>query len=329
MAEKGKEKETKRITEKRRFGYIGFEVFPGEPKDLFTSDSEKEKLIEAAREKRSSGQILRDQCTLTEERVSYAERLILTLASLVIVGTLFIPWYAAYNVVEDKVEPARTQTLVAEGIAADSMIGADSVGLIAAGDSQVTDTTATAEMAMVDDGPEAAVGVTEDEIGDERAPASSGEEILHSYKAKKKIHREFERLSGFGALISLGSVGSIVFSSGFVLICTGAIFILMTLMCLALPAYTLYGLYGVKGTEDEKALILKRIVKYNWLPVILFVLAMSLSFMGGTYGSNNPAAQFASLGEAYGIGVFLSTISWGVIVSLAGFVLLAAKGLEI
>ena len=109
---------------------------------------------------------------------------------------------------------------------------------------------------------------------------------------------------------------------------TGAIFLLYTLLCIALPAYTLYGLYGAKGTEDEQALVFKRIVKYNWTPVVLFFLALFMSFVGASYGGGSEVL-FASLGDSYGPGVFLGSISWGIVVSMAGFILLAAKGSEI
>ena len=42
-----KKNEIKRvISEDERFHYIGFEVFPGKPKDLFESEEEKKNIIE-------------------------------------------------------------------------------------------------------------------------------------------------------------------------------------------------------------------------------------------------------------------------------------------
>ena len=80
MADDVKKKETARlINEKDRFRYIGFEVFPGKPKDLFKSDAEREKLIDIRRKKRESGDLIRDDCTLFDDRVSLVDRVVLTL----------------------------------------------------------------------------------------------------------------------------------------------------------------------------------------------------------------------------------------------------------
>ena len=73
--EEKKETSEKRINEKERFRYIGFEVFPGNPKDLFKSDAEKEKLVDAVISKRDKGEIIRDGCTLMVDRVSLVDRL--------------------------------------------------------------------------------------------------------------------------------------------------------------------------------------------------------------------------------------------------------------
>ena len=69
MAEGDKKKSADdRITDKQRYNYIGFEVFPGKPKDLFKNDAEKQKLIDGVLNKRESEETLRDDCKLMEER---------------------------------------------------------------------------------------------------------------------------------------------------------------------------------------------------------------------------------------------------------------------
>ncbi|MFH2048254.1 MAG: hypothetical protein ABIJ12_02320, partial [bacterium] len=168
----------------------------------------------------------------------------------------------------------------------------------------------------------------EGEAGAVSEQKGSAEEIIHGYIAKKKIYKENTRLSGLGSLIAIGSVGGKLFSSGFVLIITGIIFLLYTLLCIALPAYTVYGLFGLKGSADEKALKLKKILKYNWLLLILFGATLLFSFFGASYGFD-AASTFSSLGDSYGVGTFLDTISWGIIVTLGASILVAVKGVEI
>ena len=103
---------------------------------------------------------------------------------------------------------------------------------------------------------------------------------------------------------------------------------LYTLLCVGLPIYTLYGVYGIKGSADERALKLKRILRFNWLPVVLFAAAFVFSFIGADY-SFYAAAFLSSLIASYGKGVFLDSLSWGIFVSLCAFILVAAKGIEI
>lgn len=109
-----------RISDKERYSYIGFEVFPGTPKDLFKSEAEKTKLVESVKARRQSNETLRDDCKLLEERVSSGEKLILAIASVVMFLALFLPWYSAYTVVQDKAPQASAQaggtTTDAEGV---------------------------------------------------------------------------------------------------------------------------------------------------------------------------------------------------------------------
>ncbi len=317
MAAEGKKGEpNKQITDKQRFTYIGFDVFPGTPKDLFKSDAEKSKHVEAVKSKREKGDVVRDECKLLEERVSLIDRIVLTVACVVILGTLFLPWFSAYN---EFVEEANSEPISA---VVDSTQVSDST-LMAMSDSvngvpQTMDSTALA--AATNDG----TTPLEENIQKE----SSGEEIIHGYVAKKKVRRESVSLAGYNVLFSIGSVGGYVFGSGIVLVVTGAIFLLLLLVCLALPFYTLYGLYGLKGDADQRALALKKILKFNWIPVILFGVTFILSFFGAEYGFDSQAV-FTSLGESYGPGVFLGSISYGVIVALGAFILIALKGVEI
>lgn len=322
----------KRINQEQRLNYIGFEVFPGKPKDLFKSESEKDRLIEAAKARRTTGQTVREDCKLLEPRVTQLDRIVLTIACVAVLAALFLPWYSAYNefVEETNYAAADTTTLaVADDSLAAVTIASDSVVL----DTSLAMVATTDEPALSE---EAAAGSTEDEVGDKATPnklsgriqTSENEEIIHGYVARKKIYREYGNLSGIGAFLALGSVGANVFSSGVVLMLSGILILLYTLLCLGLPVYTLYGIYGAKGSEDEKALVLKKVVRYNWIPILLLLVITFLSFAGGQYGFD-AAAMFASLGDSYGTGAFLSVLSWGVFVSMAAFILIAVKGLEI
>ncbi len=84
----------------------------------------------------------------------------------------------------------------------------------------------------------------------------------------------------------------------------------------------------MKGDADKQALALKKVLKYNWIPVILFSVAFILSFIGAEYGFDS-VAVFTSLGASYGPGVFMGTLSYGVVISLGAFILTALKGVEI
>ncbi len=321
MAEEEKKvSSAKRISDKERFRYIGFDVFPGRIKNLFKSDAEKDKLVDRVRQKRTNRDLgaLRDDCTLLEERVSLSDRVVLTVACLFMVAALFFPWYSAYNEIVE--EPAEEAAVVADSGAVEDSLLTDSVAVAALqGETEaIVDATTEAE------GDVAA----EQEVVEGDYSEAPKEEIIHGYVAKKKIHKEYSRLTGLGSFASLGSAGSHVFSSGFVLILTGLMFLVLTLSCLLLPAYTLYGLFGIKGNSDQKALKLKSILKLNWLPLLLFVAALIISFVGADYGPGT-SSLYTSLGDSYGIGVFFGSLSWGVFITLAASIMLAAKGLEI
>jgi hypothetical protein len=293
----------KLITKEQRFKFIGFDVFPGKPKDLFKSTAEKEKLVDSVRERRKKGDTLRDDCTLLEERISSSDRLILTVASIIIFASLFLPWFSAYNeFVEESNEAPVEQTAVV-----------DSLQITPEGDTIVVST---------------ATDITEPPVEPEVAEVQ-GEEILHSYVAKKKFRKEYSKLSGLGMFVSVGSVGSYIFTSGFILILTGVSFLIYALLSILLPAYSLYGIYASKGNADQKALALKKVLRYNWIPLGIILFTMFLSFIGAEYGFSDPESIFTSIGNSYGIVVYMTSMSYGVFISLAAFILLALKGVEI
>jgi hypothetical protein len=266
----------KRVSEEQRFHYIGFEVFPGKPGELFKNDAEKQQLVDRAKAKRSRGQIIRDQCTLMYERVSRGERLIMTVAAALVIAAVFMPWYSVYNEVP------------------------------AAGTGQ-TSTGA---------------------VGQTVAGESANEEVITMTRIQRKMNRTTITKLGIEGIFSIGSVAGPVFSSGFSLMVTGLLFLIVTLACLALPIQALYSLYGVKGDPDQTALYLKKHLLYNWLPLVVFAAGLVLSFFGGSYGFN-AKDTLSSLGAAYGPGAYLGSLSWGFFVAVAGSTMLALKGIEI
>jgi hypothetical protein len=338
MAEEDKKKTTsdKHVSDEQRFHYIGFDVFPGKAKDLFKSSAEKDKLVDALKAKRESGQIIRDECTLFEDRVSGMDRIVMTIACAVMLLSLFLPWFAVYNEVEETTTAA---VAVEEPLVVDDSLDmmSDSAALaMAEGDTLGVagdDIEAVASEVLASATEEEAVAgdtAGEDTVVEATSAHQqrSSEEVIHGYVAKKKYTKHFDRVGGLGAFVSLGSVGSAVFSSGAMLVVSAILMLLMILATLGLPLYSLYGLFGLKGTSDQKALALKKILKLNWIPMVLFTGVMFLAFVGANYGFDSESL-YTSLGRSYGVGVFMDSLSWGAFVSISASVLLAVKGIEI
>ncbi len=325
MAEEDKKKTTseKRVTDDQRFNYIGFDVFPGKAKDLFKSAAEKDKLVEGVRAKRDSGQTKREDCMLFEERVSGLDRTVMVVACLTMIFSLILPWFSVYNRLEVTTAVAEPVT---EAVIDDSLFMAgDSLGLPVDG-AEADEMLAAATEAEPD--TLAAAGTSGEEAASAHSGGGTSEEVIHGYVARKKYEETFDRLGGFGTLAALGSVGSPVFSSGIVLIVSGILFLLMILATLGLPLYSLYGMFGLKGDADQKALALKKVLKLNWIPLMLFTGTMFLAFFGANYGFD-AESMYTSLGRSYSVGVFLDSLSWGAFVSIGASVLLAVKGIEI
>ncbi len=312
MSEKGhKEATHKKISERQRLKFIGFDVFPGEPKDLFQSEAEKQKLVNEVRARREHHDHLRGDCTLLEERVSPSDRIFLTIASAIMVLALFLPWYSAFNEIVEEPKPtqpiAQTAAPVESPEISSATLPADTLAATSASPSDTS-------LAVVEEFAQTST------IGDE--------ELITTVMARKKIHKEYKRLTGLGAFLSIGIVGSYLFSSGIVLMLSAVLLIVYTLLCIGLPIYNLYGIYGLKGDADAQALKMKKMLRLNWLPLVIFTFGLILSFLGGSY-SFNAAEVFTSIGNSYSPMAFLGTLSWGVYVSLGCFILCAAKGAEI
>lgn len=268
-----------------RFRYLGFEVKPGKIGDLFKSDSEKESWIKRVTDKRKSGVRLREECTLTEPRVAPYERVILTITSLIIIFSLFMPWFSGYKEIEIK-KPETEQQAIG---------GADN----AAG--------------------------TQVEVSQKDA---QGFASISTVKKRAEIRREYYSVSALGALASIGGLGGKVLSSGFILMLTGLLYIIYILLCLGLAGYTIYTIYGIKGDPDTLALRLKKVLKWNWIPVGIWAFCLIISFLGAGY-SFDSATMLKQLGKSYGVSVYLGLLTYGFYVSLAALIMNAVKAVEI
>jgi len=307
-----------RISESERFRYIGFDVFPGKPKDLFKNDAEKDQYVKGVRNKRAGDHTMRDKCTLLEERVSTQERVVLTVASFVMFAALFLPWYSAY------VEVARNTPAKAEPVVVSEVEAVQPDSLAAKVGDSIPETPAT-EQVITEAQPAApspgAGAMT-------HAGQRANQEIITGHVQRQTTLKQYSSLTGLGAFAALGSVAGKLFSSGFVLVISGILMLALGLLCIVLPFLNLYGIYGIKGTPDQKALKLKRLLRLNWLPSAIFLAVFVLAFFGASYGFD-ATKVYASLGESYTIGTLFNSLSWGLFVALAASILVAAKGIEI
>ncbi len=96
MAEENKKNEKEdQISEDLRYRYIGFDIFPKKPTDFWKDEEEKRKHLERLREERSQGTRLEREHSLMQVSVfSRTERIILSIASLLLVLSLFVPWFS-------------------------------------------------------------------------------------------------------------------------------------------------------------------------------------------------------------------------------------------
>ncbi|RME23680.1 MAG: hypothetical protein D6800_09520, partial [Candidatus Zixiibacteriota bacterium] len=90
----------------------------------------------------------------------------------------------------------------------------------------------------------------------------------------------------------------------------------------------IFKVFTLKGDKDQVALQLKKVLKLSWIPVLVLFVSLILSFFGGGYGGQL-AGAYSSLGKSFGPAAFLMSLSWGLFVSMAGFIVIASKGVEI
>ncbi|MEZ5358564.1 MAG: hypothetical protein R3F48_06995 [Candidatus Zixiibacteriota bacterium] len=319
------ENKIKAFNPEERFKFIGFEVFPGKAGDIFSSEEERKTLKAKvmASFRRSEGEV-REGCTLMEERVSGLEKAFLTVVSVLLLASLVMPWFSGYyEITTERLVPVTTESsaVLNEGGAT----GGD-------GAAAMTDSNAVAAVEQpaeaVQETAEAAA--TEADQDSTAMMASQDPDYVPPGMTKiSEIHSEYHSVTGIGALFSLGTFGEYIFSSGFALMLTGVLMIVYFISCLLFGIYNLYIIYGVKkASSDEYALHLKKMLKLNWYPVILWLAMFVLSMIGGSYGfdSSNMVVQ---VGESYGLGAFVGLSSYGLFVALGAYLILALKGKEI
>jgi len=136
-------------------------------------------------------------------------------------------------------------------------------------------------------------------------------------------------LTGIGGLFSLGEYLPMIFSSGPVLVITGILMVVFYICCPLLAVLNLYVLFGVKGSNQEKyVLMLKRWLRWNWVPVFIWLAMFILSFFGATYGFDT-SGMLKQVGSSYNVATFIGLSSVGIYLVLMAFLITALKGKEI
>ena len=174
---------------------------------------------------------------------------------------------------------------------------------------------ATEQQAVTEGGAAAPEAAQKDERG--FASITAG-------KKRVEIRKEFYSASALGAF---GYIGTVL-SSGLILMFTGLLYFVYMLLCIGLAIYTLYALYGIKGDPDTKALKLKKILRYNWIPIAIWGFCLILSFIGADY-SFDTDSTLVQVGKSYGIGAYLGLLSFGFYMTLFAFIVNAVKSIEI
>ncbi len=307
-----------------RFKYLGFEIHPGKIGNIFKSDSEKETWVEEVRQRRQKSTHVREHNTLEEARVTSFEKIVLTVTSVLLIASLFFPWFSGYREIEVESTPTATQQPMV-GMTDSSMVQGMADSTMAGG---MADSAAMAAGAAPMDSTSGAMATTEPQAQQDQTDAAGFSSIMATTK-RKEIKRENHAISGLSAIASLGSYGGDIFSSGFILILTAILMLLYMLFCVGYAVYALYTLFASKGTEDVKALQLKRVLRLAWVPISVYVLCIILSVIGANYSFSTTNEMIKQIGSSYGTGTYLGLLSYGFYMTLACFALNGAKGVEI
>lgn len=78
-----------------RFNYLGFEYLPGKLKDFWTSEDEKQKYLKKIRERKDTQiSMERDFSIVNSNQLNKADRIIISVASALMILSLFMPYYS-------------------------------------------------------------------------------------------------------------------------------------------------------------------------------------------------------------------------------------------
>ncbi len=309
----------------KRFRYVGFEVYQGKKiKGLFKSESEQKGWVQRVLDKRAKGNKIREHTQFDVPRVAGYEKIVLAIASVVLIASLFFPWFSGHTEYIVETEKPVVEEAVIDSTMVDSL--ADSMAVLA---DLTTDTIAVAD-------EEAVAAVLETEVAGEDPSTSlivsekdeKGFTSIASVRIRKEIKREYFNVSALGALGLLGSHGGDIFSSGFVVIITAILIIIYMLFCVFSAGYALYLIFLGDKNADKNALQLKKGLRLNWLPIAIWACGLVISFVGASYAFDT-SEMVTQIGESYGPATYLGLLSYGFYISIAVFVLSATKAAEI
>jgi len=84
-----------RVSDEDRFKYIGFEIYPGKTRKFWENEEEKKNYLEEIKRKKSSSSLLeREHSIIKMILFSKTDKVILTIASIFMVLSVFLPWFS-------------------------------------------------------------------------------------------------------------------------------------------------------------------------------------------------------------------------------------------
>jgi hypothetical protein len=90
---------TEEVSEEDRYKYIGFDIYPGKINKFWKSEEEEKKYLEEMHRRKSSTSLLeREHSLMKVVLFSRADKVILTITSIFLVVSLFLPWFSVKGV---------------------------------------------------------------------------------------------------------------------------------------------------------------------------------------------------------------------------------------
>ncbi len=96
MADQGQnQKDAGDVADETRYKYIGFDVYPSRPRQFWKSDEERKVYLDEVKERGSRSALEASGHSLVRAAVfSKVDRLILTVTSILLAVSLFLPWFS-------------------------------------------------------------------------------------------------------------------------------------------------------------------------------------------------------------------------------------------